>query len=203
MHGTGGRLVSDSVRWVLETTYDLAQLGKKKKPAVGRPKPCWTRPDYGTMKINVDACFNPDTLQGASGLVVRDHNGLLIRGQAIFYEHATSALVMEAQAIRDGVQLALERNYQKVEIQTDAQEVLKMMDDPGGGKSIIASICQEVKELGGSFSSLKFSFVGRLANEAAHNCAKQASSVRRRCLWINFTPPFLVDILAKDCNPII
>jgi hypothetical protein len=39
------------------------------------------------------------------------------------------------------------------------------------------------------------------ANEAAHNYGKQASSSRKMCLWINFTPLFLVDILAKDCNP--
>jgi hypothetical protein len=26
---------------------------------------------------------------------------------------------------------------------------------------------------------------------------------RTMCVWINFTPPFLVDIVAKDCNPTI
>jgi hypothetical protein len=32
---------------------------------------------------------------------------------------------------------------------------------------------------------------------------KKASSVRRRCLWVNYTPPFLDQILVKDCNPTI
>jgi hypothetical protein len=104
---------------------------------------------------------------------------------------------MEAQAVRDAVRLAQERHYPMVKIQTDAQEVIKLMEDPGGGRSEIASICQEIKELGGFFTRIKFSFVGRLANEAAHASAKMASSDRRRWLWINYTPAFLDAILQK------
>ena len=76
-----------------------------------------------------------------------------------------------------------------------------MMEDTGGCRSVIASICQELKELSGFFTSLKFMYVGRLANEAAHLCARKASPDRRRCVWINFIPSFLADILVKDCNP--
>jgi hypothetical protein len=53
-----------------------------------------------------------------------------------------------------------------------------MMDDPSGGKYIIASICQEVKDISGCFSSLKFSFVGRLTNEAAD---RERERERERC----------------------
>ena len=81
------------------------------------------------------------------------------------------------------------------------QEVMRLIEDPGGSKSEIACICHEINELSGNFFSLKFCFIGRLANETVHNCAKKASSSRTRCLWINFTLLYLVDILAKDCNP--
>jgi hypothetical protein len=110
---------------------------------------------------------------------------------------------MEAMAIRDGVRLALDRSFPSVEIETDAQVVLKLLEDPDGGRSEIASICQEIKELSGFVPSIKFLFVGRCANEAAHLCAKSASSFRRRCLWINYKPPFLEQVLLKDCNPAI
>jgi ribonuclease HI len=56
-------------------------------------------------------------------------------------------MVMEAKGIRDGVQLALDRNYMDVEIESDAKEVLKMIEDPGSGRSEIAGICQDIKEL--------------------------------------------------------
>ena len=79
---------------------------------------------------------------------------------------------------------------------------MKMLEDPGGGRSEIACLCQEIKELSGVFTSCTFSYVGRLANEAAHACARKASSSRRRCLWVNYKPSFLDQILLKDCNPV-
>jgi ribonuclease HI len=202
-HGGGGRSVSESVRWVMDTIFDLAQLGKKQANKEAKPKPQWTRPRVGTLKINVDACFKEDLRQGSTGLVIRDHDGRLIQGQALWYESAGGAMIMEALALRDGVRLAIDRSYQHVEVETDAQEVLKLLEDTGGGRSEIASICQEIKELSEFFNSLNFRYIGRLGNEAAHKCAKIASFDRRRCVWINYTPPFLVDILAKDCNPTI
>jgi hypothetical protein len=61
------------------------------------------------MKINVDAASILTHSSGPPGFVARDHNGLLIRGQAIFYEQTTITLVMEAHAIRDEVQLSLKK----------------------------------------------------------------------------------------------
>jgi hypothetical protein len=75
--------------------------------------------------------------------------------------------------------------------------LLVLMKHSSGGRSEIASICEEIKEHSYIF------FVGRQANEAAHFCAKRASLERRMCLWINYTPSFLVDILSKDCNPTV
>ena len=69
-------------------------------------------------------------------------------------------------------------------------------------RSIIASIIQEAKELSETFSSFDISHVYRSANKAAHVCANKASSERRRCLWLNYTPPYLVSILEKDCNDV-
>ena len=111
-------------------------------------------------------------MQGATGLlVVRDHalEHYYQWAQAIWYEHAANPMMMEAYAVRDAVKLAGERGYLHVEIESDAQEVVKLMNDPGIGRSEITSIVQEVKELSSfSFSSFSMAFVGRHANEAAH-----------------------------------
>jgi hypothetical protein len=107
---------------------------------------------------------------------------------------------MEALAIRDGVRFAFERGYRNVEIETDAKEVIRLIENPGEGRSCIASIRQEIEELRGSFSSFKLLFIGCKGNEAAHLCARRASIDRRRCLWLNYTPLFLAGFLSKDCN---
>jgi ribonuclease HI len=138
---------------------------------------------------------------GAMGLIIRNSEGSMIQAQAIWTECAASSLVMEATAILEGVRLAIDRGFQCVEIESDTQVVIKLNKDPGGGRSFIASIRREIVELSGNFSKFKLSFVGRQANEDAHLSAKRASNCRRRCLWINYNQAFLVDVLAKNCNP--
>jgi ribonuclease HI len=60
----------------------------------------------GMIKINTDASFSKDMMEGGTGLVVRDHQGKLLSAQARWYENITDARTMEALAIRDGATLA-------------------------------------------------------------------------------------------------
>jgi hypothetical protein len=88
-----------------------------------------------------------------------------------------------------------------VHVDSDAQEVVKMCNDPGVRRPDIASICREVGELSdASFTSFQISFVNRLANLAAHNIARKVCEVRRSCLWLKYTPQFLGTIIEMDCN---
>jgi hypothetical protein len=86
-------------------------------------------------------------------------------------------------------------------IETDANEVVKLWRGRNEGRSEIAPILREIDELSNNLEYFQLNFIGREANEAAHLCAKQATSNRRRCLWINYVPRFLVDCLQKDCKP--
>ena len=80
--------------------------------------------------------------------------------------------IMEAIAIRDGAKFALERGYTRMIIESDAEEVVKLCNDDGQNRSEITSICQEIRDIIGAFSSCRISFIGRAANVAAHLCAK-------------------------------
>jgi hypothetical protein len=137
-HGDKGRPVFESVKWTLETTMDLARAGKRKVPKPPHVKTCWKKPGQNVLKINVDASFREVEMHGSTGLVVRDHEGELILAQALWYPHAASPMAMEALAIRDAVQLAVERGYHMVVFESDAQEVVKLMKESGIGRSEIA-----------------------------------------------------------------
>jgi hypothetical protein len=88
---------------------------------------------------------------------------------------------MEAEALRDGVRLAVDMSLQHVVVETDALVVVNLLKDLGPSKSII-TICQEVKELSGFFSSFEIIHVNRLANMVAHSFAHRASAARRKCV---------------------
>lgn len=89
--------------------------------------------------------------------------------------------------------MVMERGLRHVHIETDAQQVVRLWDGN-------ASILYEVREIVCNLSSFRFSFIERDANNAAHPCVKKASESRRRCLWLDYIPPFLADTLQQDCN---
>ena len=108
---------------------------------------------------------------------------------------------MEAEAIRDGVQVALEKGFRRVVVESDAQAIIKLWETEDFDRAEIVGVLHEIKELSAQFESFRLIFVRRDANEAAHLCAKQATSVRRRCLWLNYTSVFLMNMLYRDCMP--
>jgi hypothetical protein len=62
-------------------------------------------------------------------------SGSLVREEALWYTHAANPMVVEAFTIRDVVKLAMEINYNRTEIESDAQEVVKPMNGPGIDRS--------------------------------------------------------------------
>jgi hypothetical protein len=111
----------------------------------------WVPPDGEVLKINRDAGFHAEELRGGTGVVVRNNSGLLIRAQALWYEHVANAMTMEAYAIRDAVILAMEQGYHKVAVESDAQS-LALWEEDHGGRSEVAVIFQKIRELCGVFT---------------------------------------------------
>jgi ribonuclease HI len=157
-HGEGQRTIQASVQWVMQTTIDLAHVGKQKSKKPLTKKARWKPPDQGWVKINTDACYHQVAQAGSTGLVVRDSQGGLIRAQALWYDHAASAHAMEAHAIRDGARLAAERGYTNIIIESDAKEVVRLCDE-ADDRSEIMAICQDIREIKRAFNSCSISFV--------------------------------------------
>ena len=151
----------------------------------------------------MDAAFCAETHEGGTGVAVRNHEGNLIRAQFLWYEAGLNARSLEAYAIRDGVQLAADLGYRKVIIESDGQQVIKQCNSPGLDRSDIAITVNEIQELCGFFEELRLVYTHREANELAHLCARQCSSSRRRCIWINYIPSFLTACVMKECNPTV
>ena len=101
----------------------------------------------------MDASFTNEHRQGSTGVVLRDHAGKLIRGQAIWYEHAHCARTMEALAIRDGTKLAADLGFRRVIIESDAEVVVKLWNSACFDRADVAPICHEIAVLGEGYES--------------------------------------------------
>lgn len=86
-------------------------------------------------------------------------------------------------------------------IESDAEIVVNMWKAAAYERSEIVAILHDIQELRANFEYFNIVFATRDAIILAHLCAKQAIANRRRCLWINYSPNFLVDCILHDCNP--
>jgi hypothetical protein len=68
------------------------------------------------------------------GLVIRNHEGVLMRGQAIWYNHPASLFNMEALAVRGGVQLATDLGLSRIVVETDSSDMVKLWNGRAQGR---------------------------------------------------------------------
>jgi hypothetical protein len=77
------------------------------------------------IKCNTNGAFY-EHWKGASGVVFRNDNGDFVRGSAKWYGNCFDTLTMEALAYRDGLVLVQQAGAQRVWLESDCQELLKL-----------------------------------------------------------------------------
>jgi ribonuclease HI len=73
-------------------------------------------------------------------VVLRDHADTFRRGRAQWYQHRLNALSMEVDACRNGLALAGEMNFRRVQVETDSQELVKLWEMGALQRSCISPI---------------------------------------------------------------
>lgn len=200
-HGKPEIPMSKAIQWAKDTAFDLWQIShpvkdKKVKTASGSQ---WQRPNTGWIKCNVDASFNEEDRRGATGMVLRDHEGRPCGGRALWYDHCLNAMVTEAMACRDGVQFALDRDVRRLQLETDCQVLVNLWKNPSSKNSEVGPLLQQIDDLSRSFVEFSFNFAGRECNRLAHECARLVSCNTLMEEWL-IPPSSLGDIIADDCK---
>lgn len=104
----------------------------------------------------------------------------MIRAQALWYERAARAEIMEALAVRDAARWRWKGLSSKSTLRlTGAQQIVTLWKANDCGRSEVGSILHDINNMSGCLASFTLSFVGRDANVAAHLCAKRANESRR------------------------
>jgi ribonuclease HI len=73
--------------------------------------------------INTDGAFKVESLSGATGAMIRDEHGSFLKASARQIPLAGSTLMVEAEALRDGILLLGPLPQQKVILETDSLEL--------------------------------------------------------------------------------
>jgi hypothetical protein len=183
-HGVDRLPIKKLVQWTVDTAHDLFLLSNVARPKSNQTIWRWKKPPVGWIKCNIDGAFYADMGQGATGVVIRDSAGTFIGGRALWYRHGLNALMMEAVACRDGVILAREMNFRRVQVETDSQELVNLWEMGELQRSSISPIIKDIKDISVFFLDFSLMYANRACNHVAHTLAKQVSDGNRTGEWL-------------------
>jgi hypothetical protein len=79
---------------------------RDKRP-IERKKQSWTKPNKGTIKLNVDVAYDDDQGHGRLGVVARDYTGkFMVASCKKIPLFVVDSFMAEAHALREGLSLA-------------------------------------------------------------------------------------------------
>ncbi|GLT34103.1 hypothetical protein SLA2020_086440 [Shorea laevis] len=148
----------------------------------------WTKPPFGTYKVNTNASFSPSLGTATLAMVARDSNGYICFGKTWSYT-VLSALMAEAAALLKAVRFVKELGLQEVISESDSQIVISSIQQPT--KPLpweVKSLLMNIRKLCDSHLGFKFSFVPRDGNKVADWVAR--SSLQGKCpfYWAHRPP---------------
>ena len=115
-------------------------------------------------------------------------------------DSAASALLTEAEALRDGLRLIPQGTLERVTAETDSQELVSLWRSRGEDRSELTAIFSDVQDLAATFTSFELVHVRRSANFAAHLCSRNGCNSSSALVWVEQPPSFLQHCLLNDCN---
>jgi ribonuclease HI len=169
---------------------DLSQGEKhviKKVASPPKKHPRWISSQPGVAKINVDAGVTRDGCSGAVAAVARSANGAYMGASAVQFMGTADPEVLEAMAVREGLNLALDLNLQRLKVASDCQTVIKALHEYNLG--VFSSITREIKKTAEGFGEVAFVHENRASNMEPHNLARLVlSNPSGRFVWL-VNPP--------------
>jgi ribonuclease HI len=158
----------------------------------------WLKPRGNFVKVNVDAAFNAEEGNGATGAIIRNSQGMFLAAGARFIPHVASASMAEALAILHGLQLATNMGFTKVEAESDALEVIHMCAGDERIWNDATAIYAQIITIASSIGEVEFLHCNRELNSIAHLIASNSLSSRTSCSWVEEPPSFILQPLLDD-----
>ncbi|KAE8817565.1 hypothetical protein D1007_04664 [Hordeum vulgare] len=177
---------------------DFFSKSEKKRTA---PAGTWQRPCSDMIKVNIDGSFFKAAGHGGWGVVAQDADGDVCFSAAGKLNHAQDALQTEAKACLKALAIAQEYGMQRVQIETDAQMLVRAFSSMDMDLSPNGVLFREIRaQVFLHFSSFSLSYCPRACNRVAHVLANLGAKmvVEPQAVWPGRVPTFARDLVARD-----
>lgn len=159
----------------------------------------WSPPVKPWVRVNFDADCSASSNTASTGVVVRDHNGLLLGSACFWYPIGSSPLVAEAMACIRAVAFTRDLGFRSVEFEGDSAQLLTKLRAPEIDRSIVSPLIWEIK-LVLAFEQFNFQHIKRGGNQVAHLHPREGSLRRRDVFWVEQGPSSITDAVASVRN---
>jgi ribonuclease HI len=142
----------------------------KRKGTPSPSHPIWIPPPGNWAKINVDAGVARSGEHGVVVAVARSASGVYLGGSAVLITGISNPEVLEALAVREGLNLAQDLLLTKVRLASDCLSVINALKEENWGS--YSQILQEIKRTSRDLEEVSFVHENRLSNKEPHDLGK-------------------------------
>lgn len=137
----------------------------------------WQPPEEGQLKLNVDASVVPESSYFSVGMVLRDQNGVYLRGNTMKFPSNVTAFEAEVVGLHEALLKMASNGSQPIIVETDSLLVVQALQNRRKYRLEVGTILEACQGILSSKSNLRVSHVKRLANKAAHLMARVSCSL--------------------------
>ena len=161
-----------------------------------RPKPKWSPPQAGKLKLNVSATTVGVSVTGFGG-IIRDHRGSVSGAFCSHQQGSFDHLAADALSLREGLLFAKTQNLTIDVAECASRPLIRALtarDPPLGIEPIVADIRVLLAEVNASLPT----FIHSDCNKPAFLLASSSLSYSNAVCWLSECPPCIEDVIATD-----
>ena len=160
----------------------------------------WNPPKQGWYKVNTDGAVFRETGSYGIGVVVRNEKGQIMGALCRRLEMLLGVLEVEAKAVEEGVQFARDLSLGRIVIECDSQAMVNSFCKQGPMQSNIQKVIEGTRLGLRCFDAREVAHTRRGSNSAAHIMARYAKFVNECDIWVEDTPPMIVNQVLNDVS---
>ncbi|KAH9717652.1 reverse transcriptase domain-containing protein [Citrus sinensis] len=157
----------------------------------------WSPPPDNTFKVNVDAAVNFDRQKAGLGVVIRDSSNKVKVAAVKSTLFTGDVQTTEAEAVEWGLVVAKSAAFQCIMVESDCQEVVKLINNNEGSRTEIMWVISEIQSLSKDFQNISCYHTPRSCNTHAHSLAKLALRNNETVVWLEPIPVEVESVLSS------
>ena len=149
-------------------------------------------------KLNFDSSIFQDGENSGVGVIIRNDRGEVMTALSAKGPPVTGSEEAKIFTCRRAVEFAVNCGFSELVLEGDNQALMDALRKRKGLSSWLGHVLQDVLCLLDRLSRVQVGFVTRSANNVAHILARYAKDLVEDIVWIEDSPPLVVEALYLD-----